>query len=251
MFPYLNYFVESIIIFTKNIIDIVNKFFTNYTASNYIEHLEENHRNEYNNLIVNVSYYCISFFSKLQLFGLKCKNKINAWLDANNVKTNTKINIIRYKDTNLHMKKYVGEENKYFEEEANNLYIFSNSMNEYTNYIISRYQKLPQHYEVSNIKFIMVELQIGDNKLKIDLKTDTENYYIVQNVFDKDFFKYYLFNNSHIYKDTVPYDELKTLVEQSVVKIIDENARIFDLFLSKNESIVILKDSYIINKNES
>jgi hypothetical protein len=59
MFPYLNYFVESIVIFTKKIIDILKTLFTNFTASNYIEHLEKTHANECNNFIVNVSYYCM------------------------------------------------------------------------------------------------------------------------------------------------------------------------------------------------
>jgi hypothetical protein len=35
-------------------------------------------------LLSNVSYTFIHFFSQLQLFGMKCKNKMNIWLDSNN-----------------------------------------------------------------------------------------------------------------------------------------------------------------------
>ena len=49
------------------------------------------------------------------------------------------------------------------------------------------------NYEVSTIKFLLVEFKIGENTYKIDLKTDDYNFYIVGNVFTKQFFQYYLY----------------------------------------------------------
>ena len=47
-------------------------------------------------------------------------------------------------------------------------------------------------YEMSDIRFILVELKIGDNTYKIDLKSEMYNFYIVGNCFTKNFFVYYL-----------------------------------------------------------
>ena len=47
-------------------------------------------------------------------------------------------------------------------------------------------------YEVSDIKFLLVELKTGTDTYKVDLKTDAYNFYIVGNRFTKQFFQYYL-----------------------------------------------------------
>ena len=94
----------------------------------------------------------------------------------------------------------------------------------------------------------MVELKLGDKNFKIDVKSETENYYIDQNIFDKDFFLYYMFTHSNNYQDKIVYEDLKQLMENGVVKIIDDNAQILEVNL-KSETIVILKDNFIVNKN--
>ena len=52
-------------------------------------------------------------------------------------------------------------------------------------------------YEVSDIKFLLVELKIGKDTYKIDLKTDEYNFYIVGNRFTKQFFQYYILLHSN------------------------------------------------------
>jgi hypothetical protein len=224
------------------------------------DYFQENYPTEYNNFIVNVSYTFIHFFSQVQLFGMKCKNKINIWLDSNNYlksiidnlhnnsdsKTEeNEITVTQFTDGNIIMKKYLKELQNNFEVKENCLYIFDNFEKGHS--IISRSQVFPEDYEVSNIKFLMVELNVCDKKLKIDLMTEDENYYIVQNVLDKDFFFYYIVAHSHDYPELNIVEDLKkSLIENATVKIIDDNANIVEIDFSKNQSIVILKDTYTI-----
>ena len=247
MFYNLNYYIKQIILNTSAIFMWINNYF------------QEKYPTEYNNFIVNVSYTFIHFFSQVQLFGMKCKNKINMWLDSNNYLKNiidnlhnsdseteeNEITVTQFTNGNIIMKKYVKEHQNNFEVKENCLYIFDNFEKGHS--IISRSQVFPEDYEVSNIKFLMVELNVCDKKLKIDLMTEDENYYIVQNVLDKDFFFYYMVTHSHDYPDLNIVEDLKkSLIENATVKIIDDNANIVEIDFSKNQSIVILKDTYTI-----
>jgi len=247
MFYNLNYYIKQIILNTSAIFMWINNYF------------QEKYPTEYNNFIVNVSYTFIHFFSQVQLFGMKCKNKINMWLDSNNYLKNiidnlhnsdseteeNEITVTQFTNGNIIMKKYVKEHQNNFEVKENCLYIFDNFEKGHS--IISRSQVFPEDYEVSNIKFLMVELNVCDKKLKIDLMSEDENYYIVQNVLDKDFFFYYMITHSHDYPDLNIVEDLKkSLIENATVKIIDDNANIVEIDFSKNQSIVILKDTYTI-----
>jgi len=93
--------------------------------------------------------------------------------------------------------------------------------------------------DVSNVKFLLTEIIVGDNAYKIDLSNDKLNYYIVNNVIDKHVVSYllneYEFNEKKIILDDV--------VEYTL-KIIDDNANIY--LLPPDKSIKILKDSYEI-----
>lgn len=53
-------------------------------------------------------------------------------------------------------------------------------------------------YQKSEIKFILSEIIIGENTVKVYFKTDTYNYYIENNVFNQKFLIYFL-NNHYIH----------------------------------------------------
>ena len=77
------------------------------------------------------------------------------------------------------------------------------------------------------------------------LKSDTYNYYIVNNIIDKNFIKYYLINHS---SNIFTSEEIKEIKEINTfnVKIIDNdvNIKTFDI---KNEDCLIIKENeYII-----
>ncbi len=93
--------------------------------------------------------------------------------------------------------------------------------------------------ECSDIKFMLIELQIGENKTyKIDLKTSEYNYYVVGNKFTKPFFRFYLkyhLKNYSVINDT----------ETMTLRIIDHEVNTFTInFTDKNEYIALDKSSY-------
>ena len=98
--------------------------------------------------------------------------------------------------------------------------------------------------ECSDIKFMLVEIKIGENNTyKIDLKTGEYNFYFVGNKFTKDFFVYYLINHLNI-------DENDLDSSAFSIKIIDHNVDTIQMkFTDNNESITLAKSSYSINLN--
>ena len=97
-------------------------------------------------------------------------------------------------------------------------------------------------YEMSDIRFILVELKIGDNTYKIDLKSDNYNFYVVGNCFTKNFFIYYL---TEILKPTQQLDN----DNKFIIKIIDHTVDTIEFeFTDKNESILLEKIGYKIIK---
>ena len=90
-------------------------------------------------------------------------------------------------------------------------------------------------YEVSDIKFLLVELKIGTDTYKVDLKTDEYNFYIVGNRFTKQFFQYYL---TEILKVTES-------VQGFSVHIIDHSVNKVELdFSDENNHILLEKTEY-------
>ena len=102
-------------------------------------------------------------------------------------------------------------------------------------------------YERSDIKFMLVELKIGDNSFKIDFKTDDYNFYIVGNCFTKKFFLYYL-------TEILKINEMINDNDKFSFKIIDHDVNTVELeFTDKTDSILLEKNGYklsITNDNE-
>jgi hypothetical protein len=79
---------------------------------------------------------------------------------------------------------------------------------------------------------------IGDNKHKVELKTNDFNYYLVGNKFTKEFFTYYL--REHLKNN----DEIKD-DDKFSIKIIDHDVNTVELdFTHQNESILLGKNGY-------
>ena len=95
-------------------------------------------------------------------------------------------------------------------------------------------------YELSNIKFMLLEVKLNDVVYKLDLKTDKYNYYVVGNVLDKRFFIYFL-KNYHLYNFT--NDEIEQISKLDV-KIIDQNVNIKEIEITDSTFITIKKDEY-------
>lgn len=92
-------------------------------------------------------------------------------------------------------------------------------------------------YEVSNVKFMMMEIEYENSKYCIELKNNSHNYYIVNNSLNQTFFKYYLKNilNVVIKQDNFNY----------IVTIIDHNANIITLL--PHQHLIFDKSDYTIH----
>ena len=95
----------------------------------------------------------------------------------------------------------------------------------------------------------MIEFVIGENIYKINLKGETYNFYIVDNIFDIDFFTYYL--TTHYPEKILKKDIDITQNEICMVKIVDHNVKTFSVDMKKNSSIKLLKDGYVINMKKT
>jgi hypothetical protein len=94
------------------------------------------------------------------------------------------------------------------------------------------------NYEISNIKFIAINLTHNNKTYQIQLKTPEYNYYIVDNIIGKTFFNYYLVNILKVVNSSLDSNFKYNL------EIMDHNVNMFTL--NENQSIIFKKDSYDI-----
>jgi hypothetical protein len=95
-------------------------------------------------------------------------------------------------------------------------------------------------YELSNIKFIALYLKHDDKTYSIDLYHNSNNNYIIGNVFNNAFFKYYLTNVLNII-----IDNSKPFLYE--LELMDHNVSM--VCLNEKQSIIIEKDDYKIVDN--
>jgi hypothetical protein len=218
-------------------------------------------------ITINVALKLINIYSKLQILYAQTIQTITYFINNNpklktivcyifnNTKNNTKTcDVIQFQKVGIiHIKTCKQNVETYFENLPNSIYIYYdyNSETGKGYEIVLQSQPFRFDYEISNIKFLLVELNVGDKKFKINLNDELNNYYVVSNVFDKIFFLYYLFSTSHMYSERIIYDEIKTMIDTATVTVIDNNANIVNVDFLRNGSITILKDDYIINHSES
>jgi hypothetical protein len=100
-------------------------------------------------------------------------------------------------------------------------------------------KKEEPNFEASTVKFILIEVFIGDKTFKLDLISDTFNYYVVNNVIDK-YVITYLMRSQYCYEMKSNRND----VFEYSLKIIDNNVDTIEI--GSDKSIKILKDSYEI-----
>jgi hypothetical protein len=95
-------------------------------------------------------------------------------------------------------------------------------------------------YEVSNEKFIMVELAVKDITISIKFSTNEYNYFVVGNIFNHQFIKYFL-NKHHgdfLGKHNITLNE----INKYSLKIMDSN--VMSQEFNEKQNIVIMKHVY-------
>ena len=219
------------------------------------DYLKRNYPDKYNEILISISYELIHFYSKGQIVYKKFITQLKTVTDANpqlkkiindiykkNVQRNE---IYQIKKDAIHIKYYTDNRETYFVPDKNSIYLFADNENAIENRCVNRIilhqEPFPGKYEVSNVQFMLVEVKINDVAYKINLKTDKFNYYIVDNIFDLKFFKYYFYN----YQVCKLTTEEKDAIDKIVVKIIDQNVNTREFEISDDKFIIIKKDDYI------
>jgi hypothetical protein len=234
------------------------------------EYLQNNYpelREKYKNEIVNQSYNAIYFYSKAQIILNKYKPYIHKIMEdypilKKIITQNDKNNIIYdvefvmdgevvYKTTKAKMMELNNNDTTYKGEIDFIIYSEHSSSNESQNSIVNR--KIIKNIDVkeedlvcekSDIKFVLCEFSVGDKKFKVDFKNATSNYYVVDNLFDVKFLKYFL---QKYYSEHVKDIDLK-LVHDFKINIMDHN---IDSVVSNKENVVKLsKENYELVKIE-
>ena len=219
------------------------------------DYLRREYPEKYNEFIILSSYELIRFYSKGQILFNKIKQKTKSIIDKNQSfqkfvnevykKDIQRNEICQIKNDNIHIKEYVTNFEYYFEPDENSIYLFCDNEaaieSKCVNQVILHSQPFSGKYEVSNIQFILVEVKINDAAHKINLKTDKFNYYIVDNILDLKFFKYYLY----VHQIDKLTSEERNKIDKLTVQIIDQNVNRREFEITNDKFIIIKKDDYI------
>ena len=234
--------------------DVLTLFETIFIVFFLNDYFKRNYPQEYENFIVELSMKMIYIYSKIQIIYNKFSNKVKSYINENQIILTQKVvkNEI-YQIQNGDIYKKFSAQNvleqfinyNLFEDFNNNLFIYSDNINPLEhnciNKVILNENNISLKYDISTIKFMLLEVSINNKTYKITLKSDTYNYYIVDNVFDKKFFIYYLKNHN---TDTLYNEDMNTVKDKINIKLIDNNVNVRELEITDEKNIVIKKDSY-------
>jgi hypothetical protein len=214
------------------------------------DYLKRNYPDKYQEMIVSFSYYLIYLYSKSQILYMNLIKVVNKKIEGNP-------NLLKLKnDLDLLMKPKYGIVTMLdYIKNGNSVDITTDKSEEGCDFMIYSWlddtktcinKKLMYDLnealsfsEVSDIKFFLVELKIGENNShKIELKTDEYNFYMIGNSFNKQFFIYYL-------KEILKISEEIKDDDKFSLKIIDHDVNTIKLdFTEKNENIILKKNGY-------
>lgn len=209
--------------------------------------LERRFPNEFRNVVINMSYNFIYFYSKLQIMIMKYNTKLNIFIESNPSLLKFKNDVINIlnKNTNVDVNQnlYIKNGLSYNKKIAEFDFYIINDFN--TNKIKLCYDNTADEIFVdTTFKFILFEFLVSKNTsdeintYRIDLKTDSFNYYVVDNKFTKSFFIFYV--NYYL---KVPL----TVNESDVctIRIIDhEINKVEYQITNKNETLLFEKNNY-------
>lgn len=234
-------------------IDTIFNFFRTYLLSVLlIDYIERTYPKKYDEFFVTISYNLIYVYSKVQIYYMNIVKTVNKKIEETpkllKLKNDLDLLLNKKNDTVIMIeciKNGVLSDNLSTTECDFALYSRLDDSNKCLNKkIVYDLDESNEIYEVSTIKFLLVELKNADKTYKIDLKTDTYNFYIVGNRFTKQFFQYYL---TEILK-------INESIDNYNVSIIDHNVNRVELdFSDENVHIFLEKTEYklSIKNNES
>ena len=219
---------------------LIKSAFFAYLLNDY---LKRTYPKKYEEIIITVSYNLIYLYSKAQIFCMNIVKTVNKKIEETPKLLKLKNDLdllLKQKNGTVTMIEYIknGILNDDLSMAECDFALYSRldeSKNFLNKKIVYELDESIDVYEVSTIKFLLVEFKIGEKTHKIDLKTDTYNFYIVGNKFTKQFFRYYL---TEILKVTESADIFS-------LHIIDHNVNEVELdFSDENDHILLEKTDY-------
>lgn len=221
-----------------------------YLLNNYIKH---NYPEKYNEVLIALSFNTIYMVSVVQIKFIKMIKYIN--------QTNPRLLEFFNKYKNLNDVEFILDGKVFYSTTRENIinyivdivkedfiiysdYATTNNDNECINkkIIITNENSTDKDfiYEVSDIKFMLCELVVGEKTYKINLKNDKYNYYLVDNIINKKFFIYYLLDHYG--------EDINKTTDKFILKLIDHNVNVCKIDITNDSNYIqIKKDSYIIN----
>jgi len=203
-----------------------------------------NYHYDFDLLIMSSSYIFINLFSKFQIFFFKINKELNNIIERYPLLLNFKNTIVSNFKTIVNEVEFIKGGIPYTKIINDyDFIIYSNNENgnsEVINKIIFTNQfYICNKYELSSIKFMLLELNVGEKlSFIIDLKTTNYNFYIVGNILNLKFFEYYV---KSIIKKNVIFKE----DEKITLNILDQNVNNATIELQpKNQSILLEKTDY-------
>ena len=225
--------------------------------------LERRYPEEFKRIMIELSYNCIYAFSKLQIIFGKANTYINKYIETNPTLARIKDNVNAFlkapsgfpisqvwikdgKPINIISSGEKVEKNDNFDFQVVSWYSEPDKcVNKLIVYKFEGWKDGIPLSGSSNYKFMLIEIKLGENAYKIDLKTSEFNYNLVGNKFTKEFFIYYLREHSKVTA------EIKEDTKISL-KLIDHDVNSLHIdFTNNNEYIELEKNSYktsIVNK---
>ena len=221
-------------------IDLITNFFRTFLLSFLLcDYLERKYPKKYEELLISFSYNLIYVYSKAQIFYMNIVKTVNKKIEETPKLLKLKNDLdllLNQKNGTVIMieciKNGILSDNLSMIECDFALYSRLDDTNKCLNKkIVYDLDESIDVYEVSDIKFLLVELKNGSETYKIDLKTDVYNFYIVGNRLTKQFFQYYL---TEILKITEGVDNFS-------LHIIDHDVNTVDLDFSDEKAHILLE----------
>jgi hypothetical protein len=225
------------------ITNLLRAVFFGYLLNDY---LKSRYPKKYEEIFVTVSYNLIYVYSKAQIFYMNIVKTVNKKIEETPKLLKLKNDLdllLNQKNGTVIMieciKNGILSDNLSTRECDFALYSRLDDSNKCLNKkIVYDLDESIDVYEVSTIKFLLVELKNGSDVYKIELKNDVYNFYIVGNRFTKKFFQYYL---TEILKITESVDNFS-------LHIIDHEVNTVDLdFSDENDHILLEKTGYKVS----
>jgi hypothetical protein len=200
-------------------------------------------KNYLTDILLNLSYHSIYFYSKCQIWFVKyiATNpyylKLMAMLEITKSIPNNFIEIWHVKDNYVYYRVPC--------ESPDLVIAIDTSKTPAPTKIITDETIIESDivFEESSVKFMLVQFMVGDKSYKIDLKTDKYNYYIVDNILSKDFFIFYI--NEYVLTKYEQHETSK--FEKYSLTILDEDINTIEIdFTNTNKRIHVEKDAYKI-----